>query len=88
MLYQKSLPAHTSCNKTAASITDLVGALRMRLLFLLICFGLASCGVISERSVYEGIRSNERAKTAGSDNADKALPNYDRYSKERESIKK
>jgi hypothetical protein len=60
----------------------------MRVLLLFIFLGLASCGVISERSVYEGIRSNERAKTAGSDNADKALPNYDRYNKEREAIKK
>jgi hypothetical protein len=60
----------------------------MRVSLLLIFLGLASCGVISESSVYEGIRSNERAKTAGSDNADKALPNYDRYSKEREAIKK
>jgi hypothetical protein len=60
----------------------------MRVLLLFIFLGLASCGVISERSVYEGIRSNERAKTAGSDNADKALPNYDRYNKERETIKK
>jgi hypothetical protein len=60
----------------------------MRVLLLFIFFGLASCGAISERSVYEGIRSNERAKTAGSDNADKALPNYDRYNKGREAIKK
>ncbi len=60
----------------------------MRLLFLFICFGLASCGVISERSVYEGVRTNERAKSAGTDNADKTLPNYDRYNKEREAIKK
>jgi hypothetical protein len=60
----------------------------MRVLLFFIFLGLASCGVISERSVYEGIRSNERAKTAGSDNADKALPNYDRYNKEREAIKK
>jgi hypothetical protein len=44
--------------------------------------------MVSERSVYEGIRTNERAKTAGSDNADKTLPNYDRYNKEREAIKK
>lgn len=60
----------------------------MRVLLLFIFLGLASCGVISERSVYEGIRSNERAKTVGSDNADKVLPNYDQYNKERESIKK
>jgi hypothetical protein len=60
----------------------------MRVLLLFIFLGLASCGAISERSVYEGIRTNERAKTAGSDNVDKTLPNYDRYNKEREAIKK
>ena len=66
----------------------LVEALNMRFLLLFIFLGLASCGVVSERSIYEGVRSNERAKSAGTDNADKALPNYDRYNKEREAIKK
>lgn len=60
----------------------------MRVLLLFIFLGLASCGVVSERSIYEGIRSNERAKSAGTDSADKALPNYDQYSKEREAINK
>lgn len=55
---------------------------------LFVCLGLVSCGVISDRSVYEGIRSSERAKSAGTDNADKALPNYDQYSKERELLRK
>ncbi len=59
-----------------------------KILTFFFSLGLASCGIVSERSVYEGIRSNERTKTAGSDNADKALPNYDRYNKEREAIKK
>lgn len=62
--------------------------LGMRLLILFVCLGLVSCGVISERSVYEGIRSSERAKSAGTDNADKALPNYDQYSKEREKSRR
>lgn len=60
----------------------------MRVLLLFIFLGLASCGVVSERSIYEGIRSNERAKSAGTDSADKALPNYDQYNKAREAIKK
>ncbi|MFY8014274.1 MAG: hypothetical protein ACOVN3_02420 [Limnohabitans sp.] len=59
-----------------------------KILTFFFSLGLASCGMVSERSVYEGIRTNERAKTAGSDNADKTLPNYDRYNKEREAIKK
>jgi hypothetical protein len=60
----------------------------MRVLLLFIFLGLASCGVISERSVYEGFRSNQRAKSVGADSADKVLPNYDQYNKEREAIKK
>jgi hypothetical protein len=55
----------------------------------LLLFGLLSaCGVVSEQSFYEGIRANERAKSAGTGQDEKALPNYDRYSKERESLKK
>lgn len=59
-----------------------------KILIFLFSLGLASCGMVSERSVYEGVRTNERAKSAGTDNADKALSNYDRYNKEREAIKK
>ena len=55
---------------------------------LLLCCLLSACSVVSEQSFYEGIRANERAKSAGSGQDDKALPNYDRYSKERESLKK
>ena len=36
----------------------------------------------------DGIRANERAKSAGTWQDDKALPNYDRYSQERELLKK
>ncbi len=55
---------------------------------LLLCACLSACGVVSEQSVYEGIRANERAKSAGMGQDDKVLPSYDRYSKERESLKK
>ena len=55
---------------------------------LLLCCLLSGCGVVSEQSFYEGIRANERAKSAGTGQDDKALPNYDRYSKERETLKK
>jgi hypothetical protein len=55
---------------------------------LLLCCFLVGCGVVSEQSFYEGVRSNERAKSTGTGQDDKALPNYDRYSKERETLKK
>jgi hypothetical protein len=55
---------------------------------VLICCLLSACGAVTEQSIYEGIRANERAKSAGTLQDDKALPNYDRYSKERELLKK
>jgi hypothetical protein len=55
---------------------------------VLICCLLSACGAVTEQSIYEGIRANERAKSAGTVQDDKALPNYDRYSKERELLKK
>ena len=55
---------------------------------LLLCCLLSACGVVTEQSIYEGIRSNERAKSGGTGQDDKALPNYDRYRQERETLKK
>ena len=62
----------------------------MRLAWLvLLCAALSACGVVTEQSIYEGIRTNERAKSAGASTAgDKALPDYDQYRKEREGLKK
>jgi hypothetical protein len=58
-----------------------------RMTLLVYCL-LSACGTVNEQSFYEGIRANERAKSAGTGQDDKVLPNYDRYSKERESLKK
>ena len=55
---------------------------------LLICCLLSACGVVTEQSIYEGIRANERAKSVGMGQDDKALPDYDRYRQERETLKK
>jgi hypothetical protein len=55
---------------------------------VLICCLLSACGVVTEQSIYEGIRANERAKSAGTGQDDKALPDYDRYRQERELLKK
>jgi hypothetical protein len=54
----------------------------------LCCSFLTGCGVVTEQSIYEGIRTNERAKSAGTGQTDKALPNFDQYNKERELLKK
>ena len=49
---------------------------------------LPACGFVSNQSVYEGIRGNEKAKTTGTAQKPSALPNYDLYEKEREVLKK
>jgi hypothetical protein len=56
---------------------------------LLVCCLLSACGTVNEQSFYEGIRTNERAKSAGSGAAsDKAPPDYDQYRKERDGLKR
>jgi len=50
--------------------------------------GLPACAFVSSQSVYEGIRSAEKTKTTGTTQIPAALPNYDRYEKEREVLKK
>ena len=55
----------------------------------LLCATLSACGVVSEQSIYEGIRTTERAKSAGTGTAgDKALPDYDQYRRERDGLNK
>lgn len=50
--------------------------------------GLQACAFVSTQSVYEGIRGAEKTKTTGTTQTPAALPNYDRYEKEREILKK
>ena len=49
---------------------------------------LASCGVVTERGVYEGIRANQKAQSpVGAEGATmKQLPDYDQYKKQRKGI--
>ena len=49
---------------------------------------LTACGFISNQSVYDGARGNEKAKTTGTMQKLSVLPNYDQYEKEREVLKK
>ena len=44
--------------------------------------------MVTEQSIYEGIRTNERAKSAGTGPNDRALPDYDQYRRERDGLKK
>lgn len=50
--------------------------------------GLQACALISNQSVYQGIRGADKIKTTGTTQTPAALPNYDRYEKERDTLKK
>ena len=61
----------------------------MRLIALsLAVAGLQACAFVSSQPVYDGIRGAEKTKTTGTTQTPAALPNYDRYEKEREVLKK
>lgn len=49
---------------------------------------LTGCAVINEQSVYEGVRSQQKAKNAGSEPKQLTLPTYQQYEKERDGLKK
>lgn len=49
---------------------------------------LSGCGVISSQSVYEGVRSQQKANNAGKEPKQPTLPTYQQYEKEREELKK
>ncbi len=45
---------------------------------------LLGCGILSEQSVYEGIRSQQKIKDVGSEPKSQTLPPYDQYKEERD----
>ena len=48
---------------------------------------LGGCGLVTTQSVYEGFRTQQRIKDAGSQGAPDALGSYDAYQKERDKAK-
>ena len=62
--------------------------IKRRLLAISALVLLTSCGVVTERGVYEGIRSNQKAQSpVGAEGATtKQMPEYDQYKKEREGV--
>ena len=53
----------------------------------LLALPLGGCGLVSTQSVYEGFRTQQRIKDAGSQAAPDALGGYDAYQKERDKAK-
>jgi hypothetical protein len=62
--------------------------IKRRLLAITVPLLLTSCGVVTERGVYEGIRANQKAQSpVGAEGATtKQMPEYDQYKKEREGV--
>jgi hypothetical protein len=59
----------------------------INLVNLLFLFWLAGCGLVTERSVYEGVRSIQSAQSPSTEPNSKRLPPYDQYEKERNNIR-
>ena len=81
-------------NLTQALIKQLFSLQKFVILFMrmmmvtLFALSMHGCAYLSQQSVYEGIRGAEKTKTTGTTQTPAALPNYDRYEKEREVLKK
>ena len=54
---------------------------------VLLVLPLGGCGLVTSHSIYEGFRTQQRIKEAGSPAAPDALGSYDAYQKEREKGK-
>jgi hypothetical protein len=54
---------------------------------VLLALPLGGCGLISTQSVYEGFRTQQRIKDAGTQATPDPLGSYDAYQKEREKAK-
>lgn len=54
---------------------------------VLVVLSLGACGLVSTQSVYEGFRTQQRIKDAGTPAPSDALGSYDAYQKERGKAK-
>jgi hypothetical protein len=81
-------PVHTLFRIARPSFFGGLGALSMNFLKLLFaCIALNGCGFISQQSVYEGIRSQEKIKPDILKPNPLEMPPYDQYQTERDKLK-
>ena len=59
----------------------------LRIGVVLVVLPVCGCGLVSTQSVYEGFRTQQRIKDAGSSPGPDALGSYDAYQKERDKAK-
>ena len=74
--------------KQLFSLQKFVVLSMLTMMVTLFALSMHGCAYLSKQSVYEGIRGAEKTKTMGTTQTPAALPNYDRYEKEREVLKK
>ena len=78
----------SALNKRLTTNMNADARLTRVIVMALLFAGLQACTLISNQSVYEGIRGADKTKTTGTTQTPAALPNYDRYEKERDNLKK
>ena len=49
---------------------------------------LNGCGLVTQESFYEGLRTNQKAKADRNSDKSNELPSYEQYRQERETLKK
>jgi len=54
---------------------------------LLVASSLVACGLITEQSIYEGLRTQQTVKDAGSPTPTEKMGTYDAYEKQRQQAK-
>ena len=69
--------------KTRQAHNELMNSLKL----LFTCIALGGCGLISQQSVYEGIRSQEKIKPDTLKPTPLEMPPYDQYQIERDKLK-
>jgi enhancing lycopene biosynthesis protein 2 len=56
----------------------------MKNFFLTLVLLLNGCGVITEQSIYEGVRTQQKIKDVGAEPKSQPMPSYEQYKEERE----
>ena len=60
----------------------------MKLFILCLVLFTAGCGAVTSQSIYEGFRTQQSVKDAGTMQPAEKMGNYDAYEKERDSLKR
>ena len=73
-------------DSTSSQSSELFEVNTVHMKYLLVIFFVTGCGLVNERSIYEGVRSVNKAKSPEIEPNPTQLPPYDQYEKERKEI--